>query len=430
MVMMARRSSGSLRDRGKRAEVSVVELFFDLVYVFAVIQLSHTLLQDLSALNALHTVVLWFAVWLGWQYTCWVTNWFDPDTLAIRSMLLCLMGVVLVMTAAIPHAFDDRAVVFAAAFVSLQVGRTVFVLITLGRNHELSPNFTRMLAWLLVSATLWAGGALAEDWVRLVLWGAAVLVEYLAPMIGFAFPVLGRSSTQEWTIDGAHLAERCRLFVIIAFGETILSTGAQLSEQPQRSAPILIAAAVAFAAMIAAWWIYFGTSSADGRALISESDDPGRLGAKFHYTHVILVGGIIVCAVANALVLADPAAEMTVPVIAVLIGGPAIYLLGSLVYHHIVDQEIAYSHVGGLVALAALAGLAPLTDRLMIAGLTLAVLLAVAVAQTLMRHRHRRPTVSATRKQSPEAGTTLYRPHPEHQQHQRAPTDASTRRAP
>ncbi len=74
-------------------------------------------------------------------------------------MLLCLMGVVLVMTAAIPHAFDDRAVVFAAAFVSLQVGRTVFVLITLGRNHELSPNFTRMLAWLLVSAALWAGGA-------------------------------------------------------------------------------------------------------------------------------------------------------------------------------------------------------------------------------------------------------------------------------
>ncbi|QIV83223.1 hypothetical protein EXE63_21780 [Mycolicibacterium frederiksbergense] len=129
------------------------------------------------------------------------------------------------------------------------------------------------------------------------------------------------------------------------------------------------------------------------------------------FDHVVLVGGIIVCAVANALVLADPAAEMTVQTVAVLVGGPAIYLLGSLTYHHVVYQRIAYSHVGGLVALAALAVLAPLTDRLMIAGLTLAVLATVAVAQTLMRRHHRSPTDSGTRKQSPGAGTTLYRPH-------------------
>ncbi|MDZ7881476.1 MAG: low temperature requirement protein A [Mycobacterium sp.] len=320
MVMMARRGSDTLRDRGERAEVSVVELFFDLVYVFAVIQLSHALLQDLSTLNALHTVVLWFAVWLGWQYTCWVTNWFGPDTPAIRSMLFALMGVVLVMAAAIPHAFDHRAVIFAGAFVSLQVGRTVFVLLTVGRDHELSPNFTRMLAWLLVSAALWVSGAFTEDWVRLSLWGAAVLVEYLAPMIGFAFPLLGRSSTREWTIDGGHLAERCRLFVIVAFGETILSTGAQLSDQPQWSAPILIAAAVAFGGVVAAWWIY---SVQQRRRQCPSSPDPTIPGAsaKFHYTHVVLVGGIIVCAVANAPVLADPAAELTVQAIAVLVGG-------------------------------------------------------------------------------------------------------------
>ncbi|GAB5901859.1 low temperature requirement protein A [Mycolicibacterium mageritense] len=419
-----------MRDRGARAEVSVVELFFDLVYVFAVIQLSHVLLHDLSVLNALHTVVLWFAVWLGWQYTCWVTNLFDPDTPAIRSMLFALMGVVLVMAAAIPHAFDQRGAIFAAAFVSLQVGRTVFVLFTVGKSHDLSPNFTRMLAWLLVSAGLWVGGVLAEDWVRLALWGAAVLVEYLAPMIGFAFPLMGRSSTREWTIDGAHLIERCRLFVIVAFGETILSTGAQLSDQTRWSAPILIAAAVAFGGVIAAWWIYFGTSSADGRAVISRSDDPGRLGAKFHYTHVILVGGIIVCAVANALVLADPGADMTMPVIAVLVGGPAIYLVGSLMYRHVVDQQIAYDHVGGLVALAVLAGLAPLTDRLMIAGLVLAVFVTVAAAQTVTRRHNRRSAVSACRDRPPDIGTTLYRPHPEHHQPRRVPTEAPTRSTP
>jgi low temperature requirement protein LtrA len=166
-----------LRDRREHAEVSMVELFFDLVYVFAVTQLSHMLLHDLSGLSALHTLVLWFAVWLGWQYTCWVTNWFDPETPAIRIMLFCLMAVVLVMAAAIPDAFHEHALVFAAAYVALQVGRTVFVLVSLGRDHDLTPNFARMLAWLLVSACLWFAGALTDDWIRLSLWAAAVLVE-------------------------------------------------------------------------------------------------------------------------------------------------------------------------------------------------------------------------------------------------------------
>ncbi|MHA3021637.1 low temperature requirement protein A [Mycobacterium sp. BMJ-28] len=413
--MTSRPRSSSLRDRSDRAEVTTVELFFDLVYVFAVTQLSHTLLHDLTALNAVHTLVLWFAVWLGWQYTCWVTNWFDPDTPAIRSMLFCLMAVALVMAAAIPHAFDKHALVFAAAYVALQVGRTVFVLLRVGRHHQLTPNFTRMLAWLLVSAGLWISGALTEDWVRLSLWVAAVLVEYLSPMIGFAFPVLGKSSTREWTIDGAHLAERCQLFVIVAFGETILTTGAQLSDQPQWSAPVLIAVAVNFLGVIAAWWIYFGTSSADGSAVISQADDPGRIGAKFHYVHVILIGGIIVSAVANDLVLAEPAADMTPPVIGVVVGGPAIYLLGSLIYKHVVYQKIAYTHLGGLLTLAVLAGVAPLTDRLMVGGLALAILIAVAAADTMIRRSHRVQHAADSRDGSPERlGTTLYRAHTDH----------------
>jgi low temperature requirement protein LtrA len=330
-------------------------------------------------------------------------------------MLVCLMAVVLVMAAAIPHAFDKHALVFAAAYVALQVGRTVFVLLTLGRRHELAPNFTRMLAWLLVSAGLWIGGALADDWIRLSLWVAAIVVEYLSPMIGFAVPVLGRSSTREWTIDGAHLAERCRLFVIVAFGETILTTGAQLAEQPEWSAPVLIAVAVAFLGVVAAWWIYFGTSSADGSAVLSQSDDPGRIGAKFHYVHVILIGGIIVSAVANDLVLAEPAAEMTPPVIGVLVGGPAIYLLGSLIFKHVVYQKIAYTHIGGLLALAVLAVVAPLTDRLMIGGLAVAILVAVAAAETTIRRRHRAQTTPTPRAESPDRpGTTLYRTQTDH----------------
>ncbi|HET7835974.1 MAG TPA: low temperature requirement protein A, partial [Variovorax sp.] len=115
----------ALRTRdGSEAKVRYEELFFDLVYVFAVTQLSHYLLGHLTPLGALETLLLWFAVWLGWQYTCWVTNWFDPRSAPIRLMLFGVMLAGLVMSAAIPGAFAERAQVFAAAFVAIQVGRS------------------------------------------------------------------------------------------------------------------------------------------------------------------------------------------------------------------------------------------------------------------------------------------------------------------
>ena len=95
-----------LRQRdGHHARVTYEELFFDLVYVFAVTQLSHELLHQLSFIGVAQTLVLWFAVWLGWQYTCWVTNWFDPQTPRIRGMLFSTMLLGLLMASSIPEAF-------------------------------------------------------------------------------------------------------------------------------------------------------------------------------------------------------------------------------------------------------------------------------------------------------------------------------------
>jgi low temperature requirement protein LtrA len=389
---MADRSvtSPPLRVRdGHEAKVTSVELFFDLVYVFAVTQLSHVLLHHLSFAGAAETLILWFAVWLGWQYTCWVTNWFDPDARAIRLMLFALMLAALVMSAAIPQAFGDRGLVFALAYVAIQVGRTVFVLALLGRDHALAPNFTRMLAWLLVSACFWIGGAFAGHELRMLLWAVAVLVEYVSPMVGYVFPGLGRSRTDEWTIEGGHLAERCQLFVIVALGETIMVTGARLSEIEAWDAPILIAFLVAFLGTLGAWWIYFGTSSQDGSAAIAESEDPGRMGAYFHYVHAVLVAGIIVMAVGNDLVLAHPDGRMNAALTAALIGGPAIYLVGGGIYKRIVYGSFPPSHIGGLVALAALALFAGTTDLLMVGGLTSALLLAVALWEYFGRAKER-----------------------------------------
>src|ERR687893_1722113 len=143
---------GLLRTRdGGEQRATPLELFFDLVYVFAITQLSHLLLDHLTVEGALETLFLLLAVWGAWIYTTWVTNWFDPDRLPVRLMLVAVMLASLVMSVAIPDAFGERGLMFALAYVAIQVGRTAFVLIALGGTHQLSRNFQRVLSWYVAS---------------------------------------------------------------------------------------------------------------------------------------------------------------------------------------------------------------------------------------------------------------------------------------
>lgn len=374
-----------LRSREHKAHVTNTELFFDLVYVFAVTQLSHFLLHDLSPVGALETALLWFSVWLGWQYTCWVTNWFDPDSTPIRILLFSVMLVGLVMAAALPQAFGERGLLFAGCYALIQVGRSLWVLFHLGPDHALTPNFRRILGWTSISAVFWIAGGLSHGAARLGLWAVAVACEYASPMFGFALPGLGRSRTSDWTIDGEHLAERCQLFVIMALGESILVTGATLAADASWSAPTLVAFLVAFVSSLAMWWIYFNLGSRDGGHAIARSADPGRMGAYFHYVHVIIVAGVIVAAVGDDLVLAHPDGRIEARYAAVLIGGPALYLLGNALFKRAVYGRFPLSHAAGLALLAILVPFAWLTDLLMVSGLATLILIVVAVWETRSR---------------------------------------------
>jgi low temperature requirement protein LtrA len=375
-VRQARRKTAVLRQRtAGGAPVTPEELFFDLVYVFAVTQLSHHLLHHLTLLGALQTAVLWFAVWLGWQYTCWVTNWFDPQTPPIRLMLFSIMLLALVMAAALPEAFGARGLVFACAFAAIQVGRTIYVLFFLPRGTALRANFLRILVWVGLAGLLWIGGGLAAGPWRLALWIAAVLCEYVSPMIGFRLPLLGRSETSDWTIEGGHIVERDQLFVIVALGESILATGAGFADAERWSAPVAASLMVSFLGSLAMWWLYFGTSSKDAHAVITRSDDPGRIGAYFHYVHVILVGGIIVAAVGNDLVAADPLGSASGPALITLLAGPALYFIGSAIYKRIVYGMLPLSHLAGLAALAGIVPLAYAATLLQLEALTVAIML-------------------------------------------------------
>ena len=116
---------GLLRERGGAGgnKVTFVELFFDLVFVFAVTQLSHSLLEHFTAIGAVQTALMLMAVWWVWIYTSWATNWLDPEKTAVRLMLFALMLVGLVLSTSIPLAFEAKGLAFAGAYVFMQVGR-------------------------------------------------------------------------------------------------------------------------------------------------------------------------------------------------------------------------------------------------------------------------------------------------------------------
>jgi low temperature requirement protein LtrA len=390
----ARAHGPALRRRdGHHARVTYEELFFDLVYVFAVTQVSHGLLHHLTAMGALQALVVWFAVWLGWQYTCWFTNWFDPERPRIRGLLFALMLAALVMAAAIPQAFADRALVFAVAYAGMQVGRAAFAVWELGPSHPLEVNWRRILVWMLFAAAFWIGGALVGGWWQVACWAVAAAIEYVSPMIGYVLPGLGRSRTRDWTVEGGHMAERGQLFVIVALGETLLVAGATLADRAVWDPPILLAFLSAFIGSLSMWWIYFATGGRDGSDAITRSDDPGRMASQFHYTHAILVAGIIVTAASNDLVIAHPDGAMTAAAAAALAGGPALFLLGTGLYKRVVYGGWSASHLIGVAALALLGALAFTTDLLMIGGLTTLVMLGVAAWEGRVRRAHRRAVV-------------------------------------
>ena len=359
---MSTRPRSLLRTRGQRdsGRVSMVELFFDLVFVFAVTQLSHGLLAHLSPLGALQSLMLFLAIWWLWIFTSWITNWLDPEKMPVRIMLFALMLGGLLLSSSIPEAFAGKGAVFGCVFAAMQVGRTLFMLWALRDASSVQfRNFIRILVWFLASAVFWVWGGFEDDPQRTALWMLAIAVEYVSPSVAFRVPGLGRSSTGEWDIDGGHLSERCGLFVIIALGESILVTGATFAEFPWN--PTTIAAFLAsFLGSIAMWWVYFDTSAERASHRISHSSDPGRIARlAYTYLHLLIIAGIIACAVADEIVLVHPGHADAMGV-AVILAGPALYLLGNALFKWACNDRRfpPLSHLAGLSLLAVLAAFA------------------------------------------------------------------------
>ena len=333
----------------QHSRVTYAELFFDLVFVFAVTQISHTLLGRFTPLGALQTTMLFLAVWWVWVYTSWITNWLNPEMTPVRVLLFALMLGGLVLSTSIPLAFESRGLWFAAAYAGMQVGKTVFLWVVTPSSRNLARmNAIRITAWLALSAVFWIAGGLADGHLRLALWAVALGIEYLSPAVRFWIPKYGASSVADWFVEGGHMAERCAGFIIIALGESIVVTGATFAELTWTTETV-IAFASAFFGSLAMWWIYFHKGAEAGSELISKSSEPGRLARlAYTYLHMPIVAGIIVTAVADELVLTHPHGHADLKTVLSAIGGPLLFLFGTILFKHSIRGWLQLSHGAGI----------------------------------------------------------------------------------
>ena len=381
-----------LRERREHqhARVTYVELFFDLVFVFAVTQLSHAVLAHPTLEGVLHAAMLLAAVWWAWVCTSWITNWLDPERVPVRLMLFALMAAGLVLSASIPDAFGKGGLAFACAYAFIQVGRSLFLLIGAWREEGHRMNVGRIQAWVTLSAVFWIVGGLLDGEARLIAWGFAIGVDYLSAAVGFWTPGLGRSTTSDWAVEGGHMAERTALFTIIALGESIIVTGATVVGMPW-TFEVVVAFATALVGSIAMWWIYFSFTAEAASEAIAESKDPGAIARlAYTYSHLIPIAGIIVAAVGDEWVIHHPVGHADLKIAAAVIGGPALFLLGVLVFKLAVFKELSRTRLVGLGLLALLIPVAGHVSPLVLSVLSTLALVVVGVWETLIIGRRSR----------------------------------------
>jgi low temperature requirement protein LtrA len=368
----------------QHSRVTYAELFFDLVFVFAITQISHTLLGRFTPLGAIQVTLLFLGVWWAWVFTTWITNWLNPELTPVRILLFFLMLGGLVLSISIPQAFEGRGLWFASAYAAMQVGRTLFLLASVAPERvEVRWNAIRILAWLSAAAVFWILGGFAHGKMRLYLWGAALAIEYVSPLVRFWIPKYGASSIQDWYVEGGHIAERCAGFIIIALGEAIVVNGATFADLHWTAATVG-AFASAFLASIAMWWIYFHRGAEAGSELISKSSESGRLArSAYTYLHMPIVAGIVLSAVADQLVLTHPTGHSDIRTVVSAIGGPLLFLVGTILFKHTIRGFLQLSHGAGIIALVVLAWFAKGLSPLMLSALTTGLLIVVAVWESM-----------------------------------------------
>lgn len=307
--------------------VTPLELFFDLIFVFAFTQVTALLAYDLTWTGMLRGVALLLVVWWAWVGYSWLTNAVPvDDDVRSRVVVFAAMAAGLVMGLAIPKAFSDDGVLFGFAYLTVTALFILLYAVATRDRPEMNKAVLKLAPGVLAAPVLVAiAGFLAEGTVRAVLWTVAIVLTTTAPFV---------SGTQGWHVRPKHFAERHGLIIIIALGESIVALGLAASEEPHTAA-VVTASVFGMVVVAALWWLYF-----DVVALAAEKRLGMATGAErnaiardsYSYLHALMILGIVFLALGLKKSLLDVAEPLKLIPSFALFGGVALYLVGHILF--------------------------------------------------------------------------------------------------
>ncbi|MEV2239680.1 low temperature requirement protein A [Micromonospora sp. NPDC049891] len=369
--------------------VTLLELFFDLVYVVALALISRDLAHEITWYQAGQALILLAAVWWTWVLTSLVTDLYDPERPEIKVLIATVMFGVLLMATAIPKAFGDRGLIFAGAYVAIHLGRGLILIPTVRGDRMIQRRAARVFSWFAVSAVPWIVGAFVSEDARMALWLLALGIDYLGLRLAYPVPGIGTVPAAQLRVTAEHLAERYQQFYTIALGDTILVTGIAYSME-HAQAENGVGFVLAFATTLLLWRIYVHRSGELLPLAMKISTAPNRFVNTAPYSHLLMVAGVVTTAAGFELVLHALPARTPPAWAAIILGGPALFLIGRAFFEREVFNRVSPSRPGGVLALVTAAPavlfLPPLTASLA----ALLVLAGVALAD-LRRSRGRPP---------------------------------------
>lgn len=339
------------RASGDKYEVTPLELFFDLVFVFGVSQLSHHWLEHMTWRGAAEASVLLLPVLAVWSYTSWAATLIPADRSATLWMMLSVMAFGLFMNASLTKAFTDSGWLFVVPLLVTQLGRTLWTIANapaaIYREH-----FVRVLLWFLATSPVWIAGAAASDERRLWYWALAAAVDLLGTWLAHPIP-RRRLHSEEVDFAGGHMLERCRLFLIIALGETVLTTGTAIAAVPMTTTTVLTGTA-ALTGTVALWALYFGRSEPLAIHHVETTRNPIRASRFAMNGLTAMVAGLIAVAVGNEHAITHPYEQTSLALSASAYGGPVLFLLAQAWYLRTVPRVSSRLQVVGSGALVVL----------------------------------------------------------------------------
>src|SRR5438067_2922286 len=268
-----------------------IELFWDLVFVFAVTQVTALLSHDLGWAGLGRALLALALIWWAWSAFVWATNAQDPDAPVFRAVLLFATALIFIVGLALPHAFGRDGILFAVTYAGVRFLHLGLYVDASRRGNASLAAIAGFSVTVAIGMALLVVGSFLHDGTRVALWAAAAVIDYAGPAWLTRERLRGLQR-----VAVAHFAERYSLFVIICLGESIVTIGAQTSVH--LSARALVVFSLCLIATIGLWWTYFDELAKTAEARLREHADPVLAAADaYSYIHLVIVAGIIIFAV-------------------------------------------------------------------------------------------------------------------------------------